>query len=234
MLREKSAIAIVQKRATMSKVIVFGGAGRTGREVVRQLLALDHTVTVFIRVDPVQANLLQQHSNLSVQIGDARNFKDVLTAIQGHNVVINIIAPKLLDYKNYPISEIATTNIVKSMQRLGIKRYIGQAGAWATDQFLDASWLMQFGFTVFLPMRKLYAYKKKEDAIVRQSGLDWTLVRCGLLTNKTPATQYRVFPNSYKCRILELPKIRRVNIAKFEVSIINDAAYYQKCPIVIE
>lgn len=217
----------------MSRIIIFGGAGRTGSEVVKKSLEEGHIVTAFTYSQPA-SDTLPDHENLAIYIGDAKNYDSVVNAIKGHDIVINIIAPKLFDKKNYPISEIATKNIIAAMKEVGVNRYIGQAGAWATDQLRDASPLMQLGFTFFLPLRNLYAYKKKEDAIVKSSGLDWTLVRCGLLTNKQTPSHYEIHIDRYKCGFFEIPKIRRVNVADFEVSIINDSTYFQKCPIIIE
>lgn len=217
----------------MSNIIVFGGAGRTGSEVVKKSLEEGHTVTAFAYSQP-NKEVLPDHKNLTIYIGDAKNYESVANAIKGHDIVINIIAPRLFDNKNYPISEIATKNIIDAMKALGVKRYIGQAGAWATDQLHDASPLMQLGFIFFLPLRHLYAYKKKEDAIVKSSGLDWTLVRCGLLSDKQTPSAYQIHIDRYKCGLFEIPKIRRVNVADFEVSIVNDSMYFQKCPIIIE
>lgn len=217
----------------MSNVIVFGGAGRTGSEVVKRALQDGHSVTAFVYSQPSE-DILPKHSNLRIYVGDAKNSNNVLAAMKGNDVVINIIAPRLFDSKNYPISEIAAKNIVQAMKDLGVKRYIGQAGAWATDHLHDASILMQLGFIFFIPLKKLYSYKKKEDEIIKNSGLDWTLVRCGLLSNKPDLSSYQIHIDRYKCGIFEIPKIRRVNVADFEVAIINDANYYQKCPVIIE
>lgn len=216
-----------------NNIIVFGGAGRTGREVVKQALAANYKVTVFSYSKPAP-NILPNHKNLTIVLGNAYNYQDVLKAMPGHSAVINIIAPRLFDSKNYPISEIATKNIIAAMQECNIKRYIGQAGAWATDQLKDASPFMQLGFKVFLPLKHVYHFKKNEDMLVKQSSLDWTLVRCGLLTDKTPVSEYRVFRDRYHCGVFEIPKIRRVNVAAFELSILNDSSYFHQCPIIIE
>ena len=217
----------------MSKITVFGGSGRTGREVVNQALAAGHTVTAFCYSEPPKGTF-KDNKNLAIQLGNAYDCTDVTRAVRGQDAVINIIAPRLFDNKNYPISEIATKNIITAMESYNVKRYIGQAGAWATEQLTDASPLMQLGFMVFLPLKSVYRYKKIEDIAVKQSNLDWTLVRCGVLTDKVPIADYRVFRDHYKCRLFEIPKIRRVNVAAFELSILSDESYYGTCPIIIE
>lgn len=217
----------------MSNIIVFGAAGRTGRHVVNLAVQAGHTVTAFCYSDP-PIGTFEEPDKVTILRGNAYNSTDVSQAVKGNDVVINIIAPKLFDKNNYPISEVATKNIIQSMQSLGVRRYIGQAGAWATEQIQDASPLMQIGFRVFLPLKHIYAYKKIEDTIVKNSKLDWTLVRCGLLTNSNKPHRYHVYTSAYHCKVLEFPSIRRYNVAQFHLAIINDQHYFQTCPILIE
>ena len=232
-MHEKFRTKHIEVSLLMSKLVIFGGAGRTGREVVNQALTAGHEVTAFCFSEPPEGTFIE-NGGLTIQRGNAYNYSDVASAVQGKDAVINIIAPRLFDNKNYPISEIATKNIIAAMESCNVKRYIGQAGAWATDQFSDASPLMQIGFKIFLPLKHVYSYKKKEDIAVKQSNLDWTLVRCGVLTDKEPIADYRVFRDHYKCRLFEIPKIRRSNVAAFELSILNDTSFYHTCPIIIE
>lgn len=217
----------------MSNIIVFGAAGRTGRHVVNRAVQAGHTVTAFCYSYP-PSGVFEEPNKVTILQGNAYNSTDVSRAIKGNDVVINIIAPKLFDRKNYPISYIATKNIIQAMQSFGIRRYIGQAGAWATDQIEDANPFMQVGFRMFLPLKHIYAYKKREDKTVKNSGLDWTLVRCGLLTNSSKPHQYRVYTDTYHCKVLEFPTIRRSNVAQFEIAILDNPRYYQTCPILIE
>jgi nucleoside-diphosphate-sugar epimerase len=211
-------------------IIVFGGAGRTGSEVVKAALANGHHVSAFVYSQPSQ-EVLPTHPNLRVILGNARNSDDVEAALPGHDTVINIIAPKIGNKKNYDISVVATTNIVSAMQKNGIHRYIGQAGAWGTEFTEDASPLMRLGFIIFWPLRQIYAFKKIEDSIVKKSSLDWTLVRCGILTNKE-AAPITVAPVRYRCKVLEIPKISRKSVAQFHLSIIDDSTYYRSAPII--
>jgi putative NADH-flavin reductase len=212
-------------------IIVFGGQGRTGSEVVAQALVAGHKVTAFVYKDN---GSLPKNNNLKVYTGNARNYKDVLESLKGIDTVINIIAPKIGDKKNYDISLVATENIVKAMQQVGIKRYFGQCGAWATERLSDASWLMQIGFKVFLPLKNIYKYKKLEDAVVKNSGLSWTIARCAILNDKPLKWPIRVFEYGYKCGPFEIPHISRKSVAKFYIENLDSNEFINTAPDILE
>jgi putative NADH-flavin reductase len=217
----------------MHNIIIFGATGRTGRLIVSQALKQGHYVTAFTHKDP-EPGILPDNVNLRIVAADARQEMAVVQAMKGHNVIINVIAPSLFDTKNHDISQIATANIISAMQKTGAKRYIGQSGAWATEFIEDASLPMRMAFKIIPQFKSIYKYKKQEDEIVKNSGLNYTIVRCGLLTDNEPVSNYRVFMDRYKCGRFEIPKIRRINVADFELGIIEKAEYVGKCPIIIE
>lgn len=214
----------------MQKIIIFGGQGRTGSEVTNLALKLGYEVSVFTFKD---SGLFTPQPNLKIIEGNARNFDDVSDALAGHTAVINIIAPRLMDKNNYDISAVATKNILAGMKKHDIRRYQGQSGAWATEHLQDASLPMRLGF-MFVPMfRGIYGVKKHEDTLVKASELNWTLVRCGLLTNKGTNPNIRVFKERYKCGLFEIPTISRKSVADFHLDILEDNEYYQQAPLII-
>jgi putative NADH-flavin reductase len=212
------------------KIIIFGSAGRTGREVVKNAIQAGHTVTAFVFRKPAPG-VFPDHPSLRIIEGNARNASDVRSALSSHDTVINIIAPKLGEKQNYDISEIATRNIITGMEELGISRYIGQAGAWATEFLEDASIPMRIAFRIFWPLRQIYAIKKIEDTIVKNSATNWTLVRCALLTNGKPKA-VNIHMDRYKCRAFEIPSISRASVAQFHLTIIDEPKYFKRTPVI--
>lgn len=212
-------------------IIVFGGAGRTGSEVVKAALAAGHTVSAFV-YSPPAPGILPTHPNLRIVQGDARDLQQVKTALASHDTVINIIAPTSLNKKNYDISLVATQNIISAMQEVGITRYQGQCGAWATEYLEDASLPMQLAFKLIWPLRQIYVFKKLEDKVVKNSGLEWTIARCAVLTNGNQAP-IKVSLTRYVCKMFEIPKISRKSVAAFHVAIIDDETFYRHAPIIL-
>lgn len=211
-------------------IIVFGGAGRTGREVIVDALQAGHTVTAFVFRKPAPG-ILPEHPNFRIIEGNARNATEVQAALTSHDTVINIIAPKLGEKLNYDISAVATRNIITGMEELGMTRYIGQAGAWATEFLEDASLPMRIVFKYYWPLRQIYEFKKTEDKIVKNSSTNWTLVRCARLTNGKPK-RIKIHMDRYKCKMFELPKISRKSVAQFHLAIIDEPSYFKRTPVI--
>ncbi|GAC1386550.1 MAG: SDR family oxidoreductase [Candidatus Saccharimonadales bacterium] len=211
------------------KLVVFGAQGRTGRQVVFQALAAGHEVTAFIRSD---RHILKPHARLAIVLGDASDPVVVAQAIKGQQAVISIIAPKLYDSKNYEISEIAMRNIVHAMSAHAIRRLIIQSGAWGTEHRNDAHPLARLLFRSRL--REIYDFKINEDHIVRASKLDWTIVRCGLLTPQSLCKRIHIDMDRHKTKWFEIPHISRKSVAYFMLAILSDPHYYNSCPIILK
>lgn len=214
----------------MHNIIVFGGQGRTGSEVVLQALAAGHKVSAFTYRNN---GSLPQHHNLRIVEGNARDAQQISDAIKSHDVVINIIAPRLGDKVNYDISLVATKNIIVGMHTHGVKRYFSQCGAWATEDLNDASLVMRVAQFFFIPLKQIYVFKKQEDQAVKQSGLDYTIVRAALLTDGPLKWPIRTFVDGYKCKFYEVPKISRKSVAKFYIENLHNDALIGKCPVVL-
>lgn len=211
-------------------IIVFGGQGRTGKEVVLQALEAGLQVSAFTYKDN---GSLPQHQNLKIIEGNARDAQQVSDAIRGHDTVINIVAPRLGDKKNYDISVEATSNILVGMKNNGVRRYWGQCGAWATEDINNASLVMRIALFFFVPLKAIYAYKKQEDVLIKQSGLDYTVVRAARLTDGPLKWPIRSFTNGYKCKFYEIPKISRKSVAKFYVANLDNSALIGAFPVVL-
>lgn len=204
-------------------MVVFGASGGTGREVVRQALAQGHAVTAFVR-DP--AKLAIEHSGLSVVKGDVADDAAVERAVRDQDAAIVALGAST-PLKRDPTLVDGIRRIVEAMQRAGVRRLVylsllGVRGGRRQLSFL--------GRTIVAPLllRNVVADHEAKEAIVRQSGLDWTIVRPPRLTNG---------PRSGACRAGEdiearaiVPAISRADAAHFMLKQLTDAAYRHKAP----
>ncbi len=211
------------------KIIIFGGQGGTGKEVAVLAAKHGHHVTVFARHND---HVFPKALGIHYVIGDARNKSDIARALTDFDVVINVIAPKLFDKKNYDISPVATNNILDAMGQKGIKRYMSQCGAWATSDLNNASIVMRIVFKIFLPLKNIYKLKKVEDTIVKSSATDWTVFRAGLLNNKKPKP-VKIYENGYKCKFWEVPSISRKSLAQAYIDNLDNQELFNKFPVII-
>ncbi len=161
------------------RVVVFGSTGRTGRLLVQGALARGHDVTAFAR-DPARLGI--SHPRLTVARGDVLEAGSVSDAVDGSDAVLLALGgPAGKGERSVVVS--GTRNVVRSMQRYRVPRLVVLAAAGAQlEPDPERSWFSQ---RVIKPMLhgRADADQRHMEVIVRQSELDWTLVRAARLTD---------------------------------------------------
>lgn len=202
------------------KLVIFGATGSIGREVVNQALSQGHAVTAFARE---ASRVGIEHPNLRIALGDVMDPISVENAIQGHDAVLCSIGA---DRKGSVRAE-GTRNIINAMERLGIRRLICQSslGVGNSRGNLNAFWkYIMFG----LLLRPAYADHVRQEEYVRQSNLDWTIVRPGAFIDGERTGQYRHgFPGTDKTTKM---KISRSDVADFMLRQLFDTKYLYRSP----
>ena len=205
------------------KLIIFGSTGGTGRQLIAQALQQKHQVTAFAR-NPDK--LIQTHPNLNVIKGDVLDPGAVQRAIQGQEVVLcSLGMPNIMDRSKLRTK--GTKNIVDAMLKSSVTRLICQSGLGAGD----SRDLLPFHYKyVIAPlfMRALYADHNKQEEIITESTLEWTIVRPGSLTNGDLTASYHQGYN-----IKNKPdtiKISRADTADFMLKQLNNTQYLHRTP----
>jgi uncharacterized protein YbjT (DUF2867 family) len=80
-------------------------------------------------------------------------------------------------------------------------------------------------------LRIVYEDHEAQEALLRESGLDWTSVRAAILTNARSRGKLLV---SYNGRPKAGMTIGRAHVARFMVDILDDAAFFGKAPVISE
>lgn len=200
------------------RVVVFGATGSVGRHVVEQGLARGHDVTAFVR-DPAGLDLA--HEGLTVFRGDVLDAASVERAVRGQGAVLCSIGA---GRKGRVRSE-GTRNIVRAM--VGVRRLVCQTtlGAGESSGNLNFFW-KHFMFGLLL--RDAFADHEQQEAHVRRSALDWTMVRPAAFTDGGRTGEYRHgFPSSKKGLKL---KISRADVAEFMLDQLTDDTYLRQTP----
>ncbi len=159
-------------------ILVIGATGGTGRQIVAQALERGWRVTAFAR-KPRRVRVA--HANLRIVQGDVLDAAALERAMPGHDAVICALGHKRWFYPNRILS-LGTANAVRAMQRHGVHRLVCQSSLGVGDSFgrLGLPYTL-FVVPVILPF--YFWDKARQEAIVRASGLDWTIVRPGVLTD---------------------------------------------------
>jgi uncharacterized protein YbjT (DUF2867 family) len=212
-LKEHSMIG--KEETKKQSVIVFGATGRSGRAVVARLLERGHSVTAFVR-NP--GKIEAGNNRVRIATGDVLDAATVEPAVRGHDAVISCLGAGL---KGTVRSE-GTRNIITAMHAAGIRRLISQSSLGVGDsrQNLNAYWkYVMFG----LLLRKAYRDHHIQERYVRESGLDWTILRPGALTDGPVTGDYvHGFPSSERSISL---KLSVADLADFAVRELEEPQY---------
>jgi putative NADH-flavin reductase len=202
------------------KLLIFGSTGNIGRQLVEQALAQGHAVTAFAR-NP--ARLALKHPNLKVVQGDVMDGAAVERAVQGQEVVLCALGAG----RQGLIRAEGTRHIISAMEKLGVRRLICQTtlGAGDSRDNLNFFWkYLMFG----LILREAFADHEKQERYIKQSRLDWTIIRPGAFTNGQRTGSYRHgFPATDKTLKL---KISRADVADFMLKQLTDNRYLRQTP----
>lgn len=204
------------------KLLVFGSTGGTGRELLNQALDQGHSVTAYAR-DPARIGDLQQ-PNLKVVRGDVMDPVAVTSVVPGHETVFVTIGAGPV---RTTLREEGTRNIIEAMQSAGVKRLICQSSLGVGDSRANLSWFTRY-IIVGIYLRHAFADHERQEAVVGQSTLDWTIVRPPHLKDGPQMNVYRHgFPASDK-QIKGW--ISRADVADFMLKQLVDDTYLHQAP----
>jgi putative NADH-flavin reductase len=206
----------------MMKLVIFGSTGATGRHLVDQALDTGHGVTAVAR-QPDRLDDLA-HADLSVLRGDVLVPEDVERAVEGQDAVLCAIGAGA---DPTTVREDGTRNIVEAMEKAGVSRLICLSSLGVGDSRAN---LPFFTRTVIVGifLRHAFADHERQEAVVRQSSLDWTIVRPPHLNDGPRTGDYRhgFAPSD---RGIE-GKISRADVAGFMLRQLTDDTYLRRSP----
>jgi putative NADH-flavin reductase len=206
------------------KLAIFGASGRTGRPLVQQALDAGNTVTALVRTP---ATFPIQNERLIIVQGDATDPAAVEKVVQGADAVLSALGQT----KNSPpdMQTVATKNIIAAMQKYGVSRFVSLTGA-GVDAPDDQPKLINHVIKFALKAMSGKVLKDAENhaEVLRNSDIDWTIVR-GPMLNEGPHTgQYRVGWVGVNTGT----RISRADVADFMLKQVRDTTYLRKAPMI--
>jgi putative NADH-flavin reductase len=175
---------IDNKKETLMKLVIFGATGKTGLELVKQSLDKGHLVTAFVR-SPERMPV--EHDRLTIAVGDVFDPAGVEQALKGQDAVICALGAGS-DLKKTTVRTTGTTNIINGMHSSGVKRLfvvtaMGVGESWDTLSFFNKL----FFATLLKSSRDDH---EAQEAAVKDSRLDWTIIRPSGLTDEPKTGVY--------------------------------------------
>lgn len=210
----------------MAHILVIGASQGIGLETVKAALAAGHRVRAFARS---AGTIALSDPNLERFPGDALSRPDVATALDGVDVVVQALGVPVRDlFGPVRLFSDATTILVPAMEKAGVHRLVAVTGFGTGDSRAAIGPLQRLPF--HLVFGRAYDDKDAQEIRIRQSGLDWTLVRPGVLTGGPATGRYRVLdrPSSWTNGL-----IARADVAQFIVGEIGQGTHIRRAVVLI-
>jgi putative NADH-flavin reductase len=201
---------------------IFGATGATGTYLVEQALAAGHGVTAVVR-DPARL-AVPAHPLLSVVTADVMDPESIMPAVSGAEAVLTAIGPRGTGPTT--VIQDSTRAIVAAMQKSGRRRLLMLSGSIAADEG-ESPYLRYLikplARRTFL--RQVCADMRAGESAVRDSGLDWTIVRPPALTSKPASGKYRTaidrnLPHGFR--------VSRADLATCLLALVDDPTSVRK------
>ena len=195
-------------------VLVAGATGGTGSEVVRELLANGYRVRAFVReIDMARASL---GDDIEYAVGDVRERATIDAALDGVGALISAIGagrgnpdngPEFVDYGG-------VRNMADAAAAVGLGQFvlISSMGVTHEDHVLNKMF------------NNVLNWKFKGEEALRASGVPYTIVRPGGLTNEPGGIKSIVFAQGDD----ETGVIPRADLARVCVAALNNSAALNK------
>jgi len=218
------SIDTVSSKGSIMKITVFGATGKIGRLVVAQALEQGHEVTAFAR-NPQKVE--QTHANLQVVQGDVLDYSAVEKAIIGRDAIVAALGMPLMN--NEKLRSKGTANIIRAMETTGVKRLICLSGLGAGDSME----ILPFHYKYLLApliFRRVFADHTLKESYIKNSQLDWIIVRPANFTKGAYTGKYRedIKAGDKPPRL----RISHHDVADFLVRQLSDDTYLHKTPVI--
>lgn len=216
----------------MANILVIGASQGVGLEAVKALLADVHQVRALART---ARNIDIDDPKLEKLAGDALDRNDVAKALIGMDTVVLALGVgrsassiNSLIHGTTLFSR-ATRILVDLMREQGPRRLIVVTGLGAGDSRGHFGFFYD-GLMFPLLLKRIYDDKDVQERMVRDSGLDWTIARPGVLVGTPVTGRYRALDDPKQW---EFKTIARADVGRFLADEVRDGRFRGKTPLII-
>ena len=209
------------------KITILGSTGFVGKVLIKKAIAAGYQVKTLAR-NPEKLEEIKD--KIEIIEGSVFESSSVEAAIEGAEAVLSTIGPpqtgKPFDPYQY---EKAMKDIVRIMDKHGIKRYIHIGGAahqggenevWNFNRKFLRFFLNLFG-------KQILVAKHLEWEVLKSSDLDWTLVRPPRIANETASGSISVDEKNLKNL-----KVSVEDLTDFILQQISSKEWIRKAPLI--
>ncbi|KAI9666058.1 MAG: hypothetical protein M1821_003993 [Bathelium mastoideum] len=217
--------------------IILGGSGRTGKLVIQEVLERGHSITALVR-DP---SSLTAHPGLAIVQGTPTSMADIekaVTAVPEQIPSVAIVTLNARRGSDSPFSKPVApprfmadcnVNLMAVMKHHGVGKLVVLSAAGTADSFREVNWLVRLMIRN-TNMRHQYLDHDAMDEEVKESGLEFVLVRPGMLV-EGEAKPVREWGNQGRGMPM-MAKITRKSVAKFLSDAVEKKNWNGRTPVI--
>ena len=209
------------KKISTLNIVVLGANGGIGNQVVLQALNAGHKVTAILRTP---GNLEISHTNLQIVQGDVMKPNTLEEHLENKDAVISAIGKSSL--KKTSLYSQGNNNLIEAMKRAGTNRafFISASGLEVNPTH---SLLIKFATKFILQalLRNMYADLWAMEKIIKESNINWTIMRPPKLLDSPVTGNYRTTADGFLNNGL---KISRADVAHFIVHNLTNETIVRK------
>ena len=210
------------------KIIIFGATGFSGQAILEEAIKQGHEVTILVR----DASKIQnRYNNINIVEGNVLDPEVVAFVLHHQEAVIQCLGVGGKgDGRPTTFISDATNVIVNEMQKKNIKRLIAMSNVGAGNSVAFQPWFFN---KIILPffmnwLKVIIDDKNRMEPIIMNSNLDWTIVRCPNIVDKSAKGKYNATLDGKGLKLtITLP-----DLSKFMVDQLKEMNFIKQAPCI--
>jgi len=197
------------------RLLILGATGRTGHLLLEQAVQQGHDVTVLVRD---RTRLRGPATDIRVVVGGVTDPAAVARAVDGQEAVLSVLGSRRpRELLGTDLMRRSVGHVASAMQAAGVRRIVLLSALGAGQSARTAPAMLRLTFATML--RRIGRDKAESEELLRQSGLDWTVVYPPRLTDGPLTGRYR---HGAELRLSGLPSVSRADIAHLMLALLSD------------
>jgi uncharacterized protein YbjT (DUF2867 family) len=201
-----------------TRILIVGATGGTGRRLVARALERGLWVTALVR-NPSKLRL--EHKRLTVVQGNVLDPGSIDTAMRGQEAVVSALGHRRYFYPTRIQSD-GTKNVLRAMKTHGVRRFVCMSSLGIGDSVGRLGLIYTF-FVIPVILPFYFWDKTRQEKAIAASGVDWTIVRPGALTNGRK--RGRVRQGARVGNFIWTVSVPRADVAEFMIGQLASSAY---------
>ncbi|REF68509.1 NAD(P)-dependent oxidoreductase [Paracoccus versutus] len=205
------------------RLFVLGASGGVGSSLLEQAAARGHRITAQTRT----AGRITETAAVRVAIGSPVNRAFLERHIGGQDAVVQCLGIDGIGRTS--LFSDATGALLPVMKAAGVNRLVAVTGVGAGETHGHGGWLYN---RIIFPLftRNRYADKDRQEALIEQSDLDWTIIRPAPFATKAVPGSLQVYTEIPPG--LQLSSITRAEVASFILDSLEKGSFIRQKPFV--